>query len=139
MIAAMFGLDERFLEPMRLVRYSRPQHAFEPHVDWIVDALDPQVQVLGQRVATALVYLTDVPADAGGATSFSEPAVQILPQCGAVLLWPNVAEDGEPLWETEHEAQPLVREGVVKAAVNIWARDRPLPTDPAVLDNLLLS
>lgn len=138
-IAAMLGMSEEFLEPLRLVRYSRPQHAFEPHVDWIVDATDPQLEMLGQRVATALVYLADVPADAGGATFFPEHDIRVPPRLGAALLWPNVAADGEPLWETEHEAQPLLREGVVKAAVNIWARDRPLPRDPAVLGSLLLS
>merc|ERR1712107_502297 len=120
----------------RVVRYNRPGDTFEPHVDWIVDPADPELELLGQRVATGLVYLTDVPDGVGGGTDFPQLGVRVRPRAGDMLLWPNVAADGRPLPETEHEAQPITAEGVHKAAINVWARDRPLPTDPALLVSL---
>eukprot|EP00971_Amphidinium_carterae_P194171 3853102-Amphidinium_carterae.1 len=42
---------------------------FEPHVDWIADEQDSQLAVLGQRVATGLLYLNDVPPEAHETTA----------------------------------------------------------------------
>jgi len=138
-VSKLLGLSERYLEPMRVVEYSRVGDTFEPHVDWIADEQDSQLAVLGQRVATGLLYLTDIPAEAGGATVFPKLGLSVQPRAGQLLLWPNVDGLGTPLPDMEHEACPLSASGVTKAAVNIWARDRPLPTDPAVLSTLFLS
>jgi len=138
-VASIFGVDESFVEPPRIVRYSRPGDTFELHVDWIVDGSDSQLELLGQRVATALVYLTDVPIGVGGATEFPRLGVSVVPSAGMALLWPNVARSGMPLESTQHVALPLSREGVTKIAANVWVRDRPLPTDPDVLHQLYLS
>ena len=86
-----------------------------------------------------LVYLGDLPADAGGETWFPHLGLSVAPRAGAALVWPNVDAGGRPLPETLHEARPLAAEGVEKVAVNVWARDRPLPTDPKVLSGLYLS
>lgn len=138
-LAEAMGLETAFLEPLRLVRYARPGQAFEEHVDWIVDPWDPQLELLGQRVATALVILESVPEAAGGETDFPCLGIRLRPEAGTALLWPNVCADGRPLPELIHEAKPISREGVQKTALNVWARDRPLPTEAAVLENLILS
>ncbi|CAE8733610.1 unnamed protein product [Polarella glacialis] len=132
-------LPEEHLEPLRLVQYSRPGDAFESHVDWIADEDDPQLDQLGQRVVTALVYLTDVPEGSGGETWFPKLGISVLPRMGTALIWPNVDPSGRPLPETEHEARPLTARGVTKAAVNVWVRDRKLPTDEKILASLFLS
>lgn len=138
-VAEAMGVETAFLEPLRLVRYSRLGQTFEEHVDWIVDPQDPQLELLGQRVATALVILESVPEAAGGETDFPCLGIAARPEAGTALLWPNVCADGRPLPELIHEAKPISREGVQKTALNVWVRDRPLPTDPAVLESLVLS
>lgn len=138
-VADFFGLGVEFVEPPRLVQYSKAGDTFEPHVDWIVDERDAQLGLLGQRVATGLVYLGDLPPGAGGTTAFPRLGLDVAPEAGAALLWPNVDAQGQPLWSVEHEARPLTRDGITKLAVNVWVRDRPLPTDPAVLESLYLS
>mmetsp|Transcript_47727 Transcript_47727/g.108315 ORF Transcript_47727/g.108315 Transcript_47727/m.108315 type:complete len:187 (-) Transcript_47727:262-822(-) len=60
---------ERFEEP-QTVRYN-PGEAFS----WHLDALPPSPELVakgGQRVATLLVYLRDLPEGAGGATTFRD-------------------------------------------------------------------
>lgn len=138
-ISAAFGLDQAFVEPPRLVRYSKVGDTFEPHVDWVVDATDSQLALLGQRVATALLYLDDLPEGVGGETYFPRLGLKVRPVAGAALLWPNVDAFGKPLEATQHAALPLTAEGVCKLAVNIWIRDRPLPTDERILASLYLS
>merc|ERR1712008_292219 len=109
-VAEVLGISEKFMEPLRLVRYSRPGDTFEPHVDWTCDASDPQLELLGQRIATGLLYLTDMPNEAGGETDFPHLGLRVRPKLGELLLWANVGEDGRPLAQTEHEARPLVME-----------------------------
>eukprot|EP00439_Symbiodinium_sp_Y106_P016197 s1899_g2.t1 len=138
-VAAAVGVEERLLEPTRFVRYSREGQAFEPHVDWIVDSADPQLAQLGQRVATALIFLTDLPEGVGGETDFPALGFAVTPKKGTVLLWPNVGADGTPLPEMIHEAMPMLQDGIEKIALNVWIRDRPLPRDMTILENLLQS
>ncbi|OLP89848.1 putative prolyl 4-hydroxylase 7 [Symbiodinium microadriaticum] len=138
-VAAAVGVEESLLEPTRFVRYSREGQAFEPHVDWIVDSADPQLAQLGQRVATALIFLTDLPEGVGGETDFPALGFAVTPKKGTGLLWPNVGADGTPLPDMIHEAMPMLQDGIEKIALNVWIRDRPLPRDMTILENLLQS
>lgn len=71
--------------------------------------------IAGQRVATVLVYLTDIPQSCvGGCTHFphltsrkQQEGLRIVPVKGAACAWPNVSVNGMPLMETEHAAEPL--------------------------------
>ena len=91
-----------------------------PHVDWGHSG-DASLFIAGQRVATVLVYLTDVPESCvGGSTFFphlssrDQPeGLRIVPVKGAACAWPNVSVDGVPLVETEHAAEPLQVSGVI--------------------------
>mmetsp|Transcript_31414 Transcript_31414/g.104165 ORF Transcript_31414/g.104165 Transcript_31414/m.104165 type:complete len:110 (-) Transcript_31414:23-352(-) len=104
--------------------------------------------MVGQRVATVLVYLNDLPDGClGGATRFTQlggrgpggdigqEGLRVRPRRGAAVAWPNVGLGGAPLFETEHEAEPLELpiahccggEAPRKVAMNIWIRDRPVP------------
>lgn len=145
------GLPVEYVEPLQMVRYSPGQH-YKAHVDW-GGPEDPSLWVAGQRVATVLVYLNDVPCNlTGGSTCFTQlgerstDSLRITPVCGAAIAWPNVDASGMPLFQTEHEAEPLrpktrstshengdmqkstTEEFAVKVALNIWIRDRPVPS-----------
>lgn len=145
--AALVGLPVSHVEPLQLVRYS-PGQQYLPHVDW-GNVGDTSLWVVGQRVATVLVYLSDVPVGfKGGCTRFPRlvadglDGVRVQPQRGAAVAWPNVNANGAPLFESEHEAEPVdpapamnldARPSLcpaiqpVKVAMNIWIRDRPAP------------
>lgn len=130
--ADLFGLPVSHMEPPQLVCYS-PGEFYAPHVDWGRPE-DVTLWLSGQRVATVLVYLNDLTSECGGATYFSQLGLQVFPERGAALVWPNVSALGEPLSETEHEAQPLLAKACSevgqtrrKVAMNLWARDRPAP------------
>ncbi|CAL1159477.1 unnamed protein product, partial [Cladocopium goreaui] len=98
-VADALGVEVSYLEPLRAVHYGRPDQGFEQHVDWIADASDPQLEQFGQRVASALVFLSELPEGAGGETDFPVLGVTVTPKKGTALLWPNVACDGRPLPE----------------------------------------
>lgn len=129
--ANLFGLPPSHMEPPQLVSYG-PGERYSPHVDW-GKAEDATLWLAGQRVASALVYLSDQPLTAGGATHFPKLDIHIEPVMGLAIAWPNVSSTGEPMMETEHEAKPLAfapdSSGQVprKVALNLWARDRPRP------------
>eukprot|EP00929_Paragymnodinium_shiwhaense_P119610 TRINITY_DN91512_c0_g1_i1.p1 TRINITY_DN91512_c0_g1~~TRINITY_DN91512_c0_g1_i1.p1 ORF type:complete len:407 (+),score=87.62 TRINITY_DN91512_c0_g1_i1:125-1345(+) len=145
--AALVGLPVSFVEPPQLVRYSIGQR-YRPHMDW-GNVEDLTLWVAGQRAATVLVYLGDLPAGVrGGATRFPRvgsgaDGLRIVPAAGMAVAWPNVSEGGAPLFEAEHEAELLEADPATwskaaavmeaggpppqKIALNIWIRDRPLP------------
>jgi 2OG-Fe(II) oxygenase superfamily len=91
--ARLLGVDtiERFEEP-QTVRYRRNER-----FTWHLDALGPiEMQgrtSSGQRTATLLVYLTDLPSSDGGATLFrdlgsgSEQYLRVQPTKGTALLF----------------------------------------------------
>lgn len=87
---------------------------YKPHVDW-GHGTDASLFIAGQRVATVLAYLTDIPKGCvGGCTHFphltrEQPqGLRIVPVRGAACAWPNVSMHGMPLVETEHAAEPLI-------------------------------
>ena len=58
-----------------------------------------------ERVATLLIYLTDVKA--GGETTFTRVNKKIVPKAGRMLLFRNLNADGECDRLTEHKAEPV--------------------------------
>ncbi|ODN01274.1 Prolyl 4-hydroxylase subunit alpha-1 [Orchesella cincta] len=68
---------------------------YSPHTDYITgdDHLhNPLELVRGNRIATFMVYLEDVPA--GGSTVFPLIGVQVKPRKGAAVFWWNLRTDG---------------------------------------------
>ena len=78
--------------------------------NWHQDAL-PEEEVScsdangGQRLATLLVYLNDVPASGGGATAFKHLNLKVLPQQGKALLFFPAFADGLVDERTEHAGE----------------------------------
>jgi len=141
--AAMLGLPSTHVEPLQLVRYG-PGDYYARHHDW-GGRDDPSLWIAGQRVATGLAYLDLAPECKEGGTAFLKLDLKINPVPRALVLWPNVLESGEPSDLTEHQAEPpQLKEGperpvpdegatasggpYLKVALNIWIRDRPIPT-----------
>ncbi|CAE7924933.1 unnamed protein product [Symbiodinium sp. KB8] len=122
--ARTLQVPEDFIEPLQLERYT-PGQKFGKHTDWIGEK-HPGLWAFGQRMATLHVYLNTVPKGAGGETSFPELKVEVSPQKGSAILWPNVDATGTPEKKVLHEALP-VNGNQVKYAMNIWVRGRSQP------------
>lgn len=116
--AALFGLHRSHCETLQLVRYRDKSHYYTTHCDVLDD--DQQLLVGGQRVATVLIYLTDV--DEGGETRFPELTRVFKPTLGTAVAFTTVQDNGEPDLEMAHAALPTSQ---TKIAVNCWLRAFP--------------
>ncbi|CAE7035791.1 unnamed protein product [Symbiodinium sp. CCMP2592] len=114
-------VPEDFVEALQLVRYRKGEQ-YSTHVDWGRQQ-DASLWLGGQRTATALIYLNNLPDGCGGETSFDRLGVSVRPQAGAALVWPNVDAEGRPQDLVEHRALPLLCD-VPKYAVNVWIREK---------------
>lgn len=137
--AEIFGFDASCCESLQLVRYTEPGHYYVEHFDLLDD--HDQLLIGGQRIGTVLVYLSDLPPDAGGHTFFPHPDVAVIPKFGTAVAWANVTPLGDPDLKTKHAALPLsataageqpeVLSGgrqqrrLEKIAINCWIRAFP--------------
>lgn len=123
--AALLGVPTKYLEPLQLVRYMCGQR-YKRHADWR-GAGSNFLWILGQHVATILVYLNTLPKGCGGETCFDELGLRNAPQRGAALVWLNVDANGLPHQRVWHEAQPVLCNESVKYALNIWVGGQEYP------------
>ncbi|XP_033244194.1 prolyl 4-hydroxylase subunit alpha-1-like [Drosophila miranda] len=77
-------------------------------------------EVMGNRLATVLFYLTDV--EQGGATMFNKAEHKVLPRRGTALFWYDLHTDGEGDWSTTHAACPIIVGS--KWVLTQWIRER---------------
>eukprot|EP00581_Thalassiosira_minuscula_P014533 CAMPEP_0183711738 /NCGR_PEP_ID=MMETSP0737-20130205/7160_1 /TAXON_ID=385413 /ORGANISM="Thalassiosira miniscula, Strain CCMP1093" /LENGTH=482 /DNA_ID=CAMNT_0025940305 /DNA_START=52 /DNA_END=1500 /DNA_ORIENTATION=+ len=135
----LLGLEGigRWEEP-QTVRYRRNER-----FTWHLDALSPEeatnAEGAGQRVATMLVYLTDLPKEDGGATMFrdlgGDGPLKVRPKKGSALLFfpaaggiPNAPFDIRTLHCGEAVAEDAENE---KWIAQLWLRQRDYkPTAP---------
>jgi len=136
----LLGLEGigRWEEP-QTVRYRRGER-----FTWHLDALSPEEATsssgAGQRVATLLVYLTDLSDEEGGATMFrdlgGDGPLKVRPKKGSALLFfpaaggiPNAPFDIRTLHCGEAVAKDAANE---KWIAQLWLRQRDYkPTAPA--------
>ena len=100
--------------PLQVVRY-HPGEKYEPHHD-LFDLCDfPQKP---RRHLTFLIYLNDLPAGAGGATTFPRLNLAVQPEKGMALVFNDVLDSGMDDERTEHSGTPP--SSGVKYAIN-WS------------------
>ncbi|XP_021963520.1 prolyl 4-hydroxylase subunit alpha-2 [Folsomia candida] len=75
---------------------------FDLHYDIDVGDSTKDTPSSYERLATLMIYLTDVPL--GGKTVFPDLGVAVQPSRGAALIWNNLSkQDGSPVMESIHE------------------------------------
>jgi len=132
--AALVGLSPGHCESLNLVRYE-PGEQHKAHYDYIqevdvkvsMEQSEPRMDSLlmgGQRHFTVLLYLASMAEGQGGATAFGQLGIEVRPEMGAALLWPNVGRDGKPDARMVHESTPL-RHGE-KFVANAWLRSEDI-------------
>lgn len=110
-------------EGLQLLRYEKGNE-YRPHFDWFDPALPGPARHLergGQRVATIILYLSDV--EEGGATTFPEAGLQVQPRRGQALFFANTDRSGRPDPRSLHAGEP-VQTGT-KLIATKWLRERP--------------
>uniref|UniRef100_A0A1I8I3T1 procollagen-proline 4-dioxygenase n=1 Tax=Macrostomum lignano TaxID=282301 RepID=A0A1I8I3T1_9PLAT len=105
---------------LQVVNYGLGGH-YEPHYDFAhrreVNSFE---RAQGNRIATLLYYLSDVPA--GGATVFTDLGVRLLPTRGSAAFWFNLKRSGEGEMLTRHAACPVLHGS--KWVMNKWFHER---------------
>lgn len=121
-ISLATGLDSRSFEPLQVANYGLAGQ-YEPHCDHATaktpDTFD---NFGGNRLATMLMYMTDVPV--GGKTVFTKtnPGASITPTKGSGAFWFNLKRNGKGNPMTEHAACPVVIGA--KWVSNVWIHER---------------
>ncbi|MCA8885326.1 MAG: 2OG-Fe(II) oxygenase [Hyphomonadaceae bacterium] len=123
-IAAAIGQPVLHQEPTNILHYT-PGQEYRPHFDFIdpgVAHFARELQTVGQRTTTFLIYLND--DYDGGATAFPRLDWSFKGRAGDALAFWNITE-GKPDPLTLHAGTPTTKG--VKWLFSKWVRDRPLP------------
>ena len=84
--AYLTGYPSENVEPLQLVKYT-PGQRYEPHFDY-GEACDFEENMAnGHRHVTMLVYLNDVPEEAGGHTTFPNMELKVSPRAGHAIVF----------------------------------------------------
>lgn len=107
-------------EGLQVLHYAKGNE-YRPHFDWFDPALPgprKHLQRGGQRLATVIMYLSDV--EQGGATSFPKAGLQVQPKKGSAVFFANTDPYGVVDQRALHGGEPVV-EGV-KVIATKWLR-----------------
>ncbi|XP_050949571.1 prolyl 4-hydroxylase subunit alpha-2 [Labeo rohita] len=115
-IAAVTGLDLETAEELQVANYGIGGQ-YEPHYDSKLTN-DSDFQLRGGRIATVLIYMSDV--DIGGATVFPDVGAALQPKRGTAVLWFNLLRNGNEDARTLHAACPVFVGS--KWVANKWIR-----------------
>ncbi|WP_070272417.1 2OG-Fe(II) oxygenase [Duganella sp. HH101] len=119
-LAALAHWPAECSEPFQLQKYDATQE-YRPHYDW----LDPDssghrshLARGGQRLATFILYLSDV--EQGGGTVFPGLGLEVYPKKGSALWFLNTDINHQPDKRTLHGGAPVV--SGTKIIANKWLR-----------------
>uniref|UniRef100_A0A6P4F8L9 procollagen-proline 4-dioxygenase n=1 Tax=Drosophila rhopaloa TaxID=1041015 RepID=A0A6P4F8L9_DRORH len=111
------GLDTTFCEQLQVANYGVGGH-YEPHWDFFRDPSHYPAEE-GNRIATAIFYLSDV--EQGGATAFPFLDIVVKPQLGNVLFWYNLHRSLDMDYRTKHAGCPVLKGS--KWIGNVWIHE----------------
>ena len=115
------GLSTKYLEPMQIAVYESGQK-YNPHFDFF--SADSSEISKGNRNVTVLIYLNDLPDNAGGNTFFPKLNLRIKPKAGDAIYFENM-RNGEVDYNTMHSGEAIIGD-YKKYAMNVWFREIPL-------------
>ena len=120
-LAELSGWPVERSEGLQIQQYEHTNE-YRPHFDWFdPDLPGPRKHMEhgGQRLATFVIYLSDV--ESGGATAFPEFGLEVWPRKGNAVFFQNTDNNHIPDKRTLHAGTPVVRG--VKTIANKWLRE----------------
>lgn len=126
-IAAVTAMPVEHGEGLQILNYQVGAE-YRPHFDFFNPARPGearQLDVGGQRVATLVIYLNDVPA--GGGTAFPKLGLEVAPVRGNAVLFGYRGDDGSLDDRTLHAGLPV--EAGEKWIATKWLREFPYRRD----------
>ncbi|XP_034127668.1 prolyl 4-hydroxylase subunit alpha-1-like [Drosophila guanche] len=102
----MTNFEMEYSEVYQMLNYGIGGHYY-PHVDHFESPEALKQRKIGDRIATILFYLSDVPQ--GGATLFPFLNISVQPRQGDALLWYNLDDRGRGEMDTVHTSCPIIR------------------------------
>jgi prolyl 4-hydroxylase len=118
-IHKLFDVPEDHIEPLQFLCYKKGER-YLYHYDLL-----PGDNVPNQRVHTVLVYLNTLNVNDGGATSFFYLKQKVTPEKGKGIWFKNLNDDGSHNRLSLHSGEEILKDDVVKYALNIWIRQAP--------------
>ena len=115
------GLNMRYAESLQVANYGLAGQ-YEPHFDHSTIKQPKQfAQFGGNRIATMLMYMSEV--ERGGSTIFvnTGPGVAIRPEKGSGVFWYNLKRNGKGDIKTRHAACPVLLGH--KWVSNLWIHE----------------
>lgn len=120
-IAELLEFPEAHGEPIQVLHYL-PGAQYRPHYDYFdprQPGSDKMLAMGGQRIATLVMYLND--CQEGGATTFPQAGVEVLPKRGNAVYFSYTAPDGALDARTLHGGAPVL--GGEKWIATKWLRE----------------
>jgi len=109
-------------ERLQLMKYE-PGQFYKPHNDWFThDNSSTNLKDRGQRIATAVIYLNDVPK--GGETAFPKLNISVLPKIGSAVYFEYTDLNLNTTDLCLHSGEPVI-EGE-KWILTKWFRSKPI-------------
>ncbi|XP_055848240.1 prolyl 4-hydroxylase subunit alpha-2-like, partial [Episyrphus balteatus] len=119
-LADMTGFGMTTSEQLQTMNYGIGGH-YDTHYDFFnISMTNEVVKYVGDRIATAMFYLSDVKQ--GGATVFPNVELAVYPKKGACIFWHNLNTRGEGDSNTLHAACPVIVGS--KWVCNKWIREK---------------
>jgi len=115
-------LNTNYIEPLQVVVYEKGQK-YNPHYDFFSPDSNEIINI-GNRTKTMLVYLNDLPDNAGGNTFFPKLNLKIKPKARDAIYFENM-NDGELNYDTLHAGEEILNNSK-KYAINIWFRENEI-------------
>ena len=114
-VANFLSIDTRQIEGIQFLRYVYGER-YVYHHDYLPN--NPP----NQRVHTIILYLNDLNEGDGGETSFFHYNLRVLPKQGRAVWFRNMDDSGKLINESLHSGEPILKNGVVKYALNVWTK-----------------
>ncbi|XP_017142456.2 prolyl 4-hydroxylase subunit alpha-1-like [Drosophila miranda] len=105
-VGVMTNFEMENSEVYQLINYGIGGH-YKPHTDHFETPQALEHRGGGDRIATVLFYLSDVPQ--GGATLFPRLNISVQPRQGDALLWYNLNDRGQGEIGTVHTSCPIIK------------------------------
>lgn len=123
-VAKLIEMPKTHAESLQVINYKIGEK-YDPHLDTFSSVKEGEkgfIAKSGQRIATALFYLTEV--EAGGATTFPNLFFDVPPKRGSMLIFQTCIDGtNTPAKRALHGSLPVV--SGEKWAANLWFREQP--------------